>query len=143
MAANTKLAVATHILTILALTPEATHQKDHLVCSEAIAHSVSTNPVVVRRLVADLTRAGLVASYPGKGGGLALGRPAAQITLLEVYQAVGGETIFSFKAHTPNAACPTGAQMAKVIEQHFGAIEQGARHQLATTTLADIVGEMH
>ncbi|MBI4912049.1 MAG: Rrf2 family transcriptional regulator [Acidobacteria bacterium] len=44
----------------------------------------------VRRLVGKLTRAGLLASVRGMGGGIRLARPASQITLLDLVQAMEG-----------------------------------------------------
>lgn len=139
MAINTQLSVATHILMVLAQAPEAHEPKEGLVCSEVIAHSIDTNPVVVRRIVADLVRAGLVASYPGKGGGLALGRPAEEITLLQVHEAVGDAPVVGFKAHAPNPSCPLGAKMAGAVAAVFSEVEQSVRAQLAAITLAAVV----
>ncbi|RDV84923.1 RrF2 family transcriptional regulator [Ammonifex thiophilus] len=42
------------------------------------------------KIVRDLIRAGIVRSYRGVGGGFALARPAARITLREVWEAVEG-----------------------------------------------------
>jgi Rrf2 family protein len=142
MAANTQLSVATHILIVLARAPEAHEPKEGLVCSEVIAHSIDTNPVVVRRIVADLARAGLVVSYPGKGGGLALGRSPEAITLLQVHEAVCDGSVVGFKAHPPNAACPLGASMADAIASVFGEVERSIRAQLAATTLAALVRQV-
>jgi len=142
MAANTQVAVATHILTVLALVPVTHEHKDARVCSEAIAHSINTNPVVVRRIVTALVKDGLVVSYPGKGGGLVLGRPAEEITLLDVHEAVGDTAVFTCKTHTPNPVCPTGTKMVEVLEPLFLDIEHGVRARLTQITQADVIQQM-
>jgi len=60
---NCRFTVAIHVLCLLA----ALHPKP--VTSEFIAGSVNTNPVVIRRILAALRRAGLVKSQPGVSGG--------------------------------------------------------------------------
>jgi DNA-binding IscR family transcriptional regulator len=77
----TRFAVALHILLLLAAEPagQAT--------SGRIAQSVGTNPVVIRRLAGQLARAGLVRIRRCPGGA-ELARPAAEITLADVWAAM-------------------------------------------------------
>lgn len=138
MAANTQLAVATHILTILAIRPGDEPQKNARLCSEAIAHSIDTNPVVVRRLVAKLVKVGLVVSQAGKGGGLSLACEPEHISLLQVYEALGDEMASPFKPHTPNQSCPTGVGMVQVLHGVFAEVEDGVRKTLESLTIADM-----
>jgi Predicted transcriptional regulator len=138
MAANTQLAVATHILTILALGQGDESPKNVRLCSEAIAHSIDTNPVVVRRLVAKLVKVGLVESQAGKGGGLSLACKPDQISLLRVYEALGDEMASPFKPHTPNQNCPTGVSMVRVLHGVFAEVEDGVRKTLESLTIADM-----
>jgi DNA-binding IscR family transcriptional regulator len=46
------------------------------VCSNLVALSVNTNPVVIRRLMSDLEKAELVTSASGRTGGFSLARSA-------------------------------------------------------------------
>ncbi len=87
MAANSRLTVAVHALAWLAL---AERRGQAPLTSEQVAASVNTNPVVVRRSLGDLRRAGLVRTQRGVGGGYSLSRPAAEITLGAVLRAVDG-----------------------------------------------------
>ena len=64
--------VAVHVLTLLALSAEERRSSRYL------AGSVATNPVVIRRLLAQLAQAGLVESAHGATGGFRLARPAAK-----------------------------------------------------------------
>ena len=73
MAANSRFAVATHLLVGLgylpAHTPPHDPKKGEWVNSAHLAESVNTHPVVVRRILGDLRKAGLVISQQGKNGG--------------------------------------------------------------------------
>jgi Rrf2 family protein len=44
------------------------------------------------QVMGDLVRAGLVSATPGRGGGYRLARPAAEISLLDVVEAVEGDS---------------------------------------------------
>src|SRR3989344_4163059 len=57
--------------------------------SEAMAQAMQTNPVVVRRLMAGLRYAGFVSSAKGHGGGWVLSCPLTDITLRDIYEALG------------------------------------------------------
>lgn len=83
MKRNSKLSLALHALGHLAGAPQ------NPLTSEIIAGFCSTNPVVVRRVLGQLRAAGLVASEKGHSGGWTLARPAAEISLADVYTALG------------------------------------------------------
>ncbi|MFP3501560.1 Rrf2 family transcriptional regulator [Burkholderia sp. SIMBA_062] len=70
-------------------------QADGPLTSEAIAVMLGTNPVVVRRLLGGLRDCGYVQSEKGHGGGWALAVALDDITLLDVYRAVGEPPVFS------------------------------------------------
>ncbi|MFJ1211342.1 Rrf2 family transcriptional regulator [Burkholderia pyrrocinia] len=63
--------------------------------SETIATMLATNPVVVRRLLGGLRDCGYVQSEKGHGGGWVLSVALDDITLLDVYRAVGEPPLFS------------------------------------------------
>lgn len=70
-------------------------QADGPLTSETIATMLCTNPVVVRRLLGGLRDCGYVQSEKGHGGGWALSVALDDITLLDVYRAVGEPPLFS------------------------------------------------
>ncbi|MCO3175233.1 Rrf2 family transcriptional regulator, partial [Pseudomonas aeruginosa] len=63
--------------------------------SEAIGQMLGTNPVVVRRTMALLKNEGYVSSEKGHRGGWRLAKPLADITLLDIHQALGASSIFA------------------------------------------------
>ena len=76
MTGNSRFAVSVHILAYLA------YRQSAAVPSAEIAASVDTNPVVIRRLLSALVRAGLVTAQKGATGGFALAPTPDQITPL-------------------------------------------------------------
>ncbi|MGO8450617.1 Rrf2 family transcriptional regulator [Rhizobium ruizarguesonis] len=67
----------------------------HSATSGMIAKMLNTNPVVVRRTMAGLREQGYVRSEKGHGGGWTLVRPLSDITLLDVYRAIGEPHLFA------------------------------------------------
>jgi DNA-binding IscR family transcriptional regulator len=87
----TRFAVAIHILLLLASTDrQGAKPREGAATSFWLAARVNTNPVVVRRISGRLARAGLMRVRRGAGGA-ALARPAAAITLEDIWCAVNGE----------------------------------------------------
>ena len=86
LASNSRMASAVHIMSFVA------YAGDEGTTSEAIAKSLQTNPVVVRKILKLLEREGLVALCQGRHGGVGLRRPASRITLGQIYKAVESET---------------------------------------------------
>ncbi|MDU7476058.1 MAG: Rrf2 family transcriptional regulator, partial [Paenibacillus macerans] len=76
---STRFSIAVHTLSLIAVTPDCT--------GDFIAGSVNTNPVIIRRIMGMLKKAGLVEVRPGVGGAALLKEPD-RITLLDVYRAV-------------------------------------------------------
>ncbi|MBP2610037.1 DNA-binding IscR family transcriptional regulator [Rhizobium pusense] len=74
---------------------------------------LQTNPVVVRRTMAGLREQGYVSSEKGHGGGWVLARPLDEITLLDIYRALGAPGLFSIGLAGDNPDC--------VIEQAVNA----------------------
>jgi Rrf2 family protein len=135
MAANSRFAVAVHALTVIASRAEERHT------SRAIAASVATNPVVIRRLLAQLARAGIVESAHGAKGGFRLAKPARGVSLHDVYKAVE-EGAFFAQREQKNDKCPVASRMRSILEGVFARVESKALPELKRTSLADIVGQL-
>ena len=133
MFSSSRFTVAVHALVVL-----AKYAKAAPVCSTFVASSVNTNPVVIRRLMIDLEKAGLVQSSAGRNGGFALKKPAVGITLADIYQAVEDEGIFRAHSPDPKSACPVGVQILKVLQEPFASAEMAMADNLRKTSLDDI-----
>lgn len=135
MAANSRFAVATHIMTALAV-------KDEKVTSAYLANSINTNPVVVRRILSELQKAGLVSTESGRSGGALLAKRSNAITLFDVYAAVDEGDLFAYNPNDPNKQCRLSCKMKSVLTPVFAAAQAALAEKLKKIKLSDLVEEV-
>jgi len=138
MSANSRFAVATHLVTVLAFA-ERSAEGSEPVSSETLAQSVNTSAIVVRRLLGSLHEAGLVKAYPGRRGGVLLGRSPKQISLLDIHQAIDDPSIFMFSRNPPNPGCPIGSCVTELLERVFDGVQQAVDAELGKTRISDLL----
>ncbi|RUS49099.1 Rrf2 family transcriptional regulator [Cohnella sp. AR92] len=132
MAISSRFSVAAHILTLI-------HQNEgNRITSEYIASSVNTNPVVIRRILGMLSKAGLVRTNAGVAGAT-LVRPLSEITMLDVYRAVlpDQEELFSMHEH-PNPACPVGRNIQSSLDHVFVSAQRALEAELDRVTMEQV-----
>jgi Rrf2 family protein len=122
-----------HIVTLLA------SSADKALTSEYIAGSVNTNPVVIRRLLGLLRRAGFVSSQGGVGGGWELAKVPEHITLADVRRAVNEGSPFSLHNQPPNPACPIGRHIQGALTDVYYEAEKALEDRLALTTVHQLL----
>ncbi len=132
MPTSTRFAVAVHILSILA------EHEGGAVRSDQIAASVCTNPTVIRRILCRLAEAGLTASQLGYGGGAMLAKPAAEITLLDVFRTVEDPHVFEMHRTAPNDQCAVGRNIQEVLLRSTVKAQQALEQELNQTTIAQV-----
>jgi Rrf2 family protein len=137
MAANSQFSMAVHILTLLA------KGGDDNMKSEYIAGSVNTNAVVIRRVLGQLSQAGLVSSQTGAFGGTRLTRPPSEISLCEIYKAVSCGEVFALHAKSPNQDCPIGKNIEAVLCNLQKEIDAAVGAKLGQYTLATIIEKVN
>lgn len=137
MSISSRFAVGIHILSFLEI------NKDGVCTSEYIAGSVNTNPVVIRKIMGMLKKAGLVKLRPGIAGA-ELAKDVSAITLLDVYKAV--EVVHEkglFSVHgNPNPQCTVGRNIQDTIAPLFERAQLALENSLAEVTLNDVVQHM-
>lgn len=134
MSANSKMTLAVHVLTWIAFDRRGTD--DEVGTSQRIATSVNTNPVVIRRCLGDLREAHLVESSRNRGW--TLSRDASEITLHDVYRAVGGD-VFAMHTSPPDHECHVGYGIQPVLMRAYERATSALCESLAQTTVADIL----
>ncbi|NEB79094.1 Rrf2 family transcriptional regulator [Streptomyces sp. SID14478] len=139
MSANSRLTIAAHALAWIGLYQRQGHE---VATSEQIATSANTNPVVIRRLLGDLRRAGLVESRRGMGAGWSLGRDLESMTLLDVYEAVESGPLFAMHRTTPDQECVVGHGIQPAMQDVYDGIEKTLRSELARVTLAHVLQDV-
>ncbi|KAB2645092.1 MAG: Rrf2 family transcriptional regulator [Verrucomicrobia bacterium] len=137
MASSCRFAFAVHVLAVLALKRESGG-----VCSDLLAGSVNTNPVIIRRLLTRLRHAGLITTQKGSCGGATLVAAPEDIRLDVIYRAVETGVPFSQHPQQPNKRCPVGAGIERVLDEVFASAQSALESALARRTLADVLADM-
>ncbi|RED62984.1 Rrf2 family transcriptional regulator [Cohnella phaseoli] len=134
MKISSRFAIAVHVLSLLAVTPSAHNT------SEWIAGSVGTNPVIIRRILGQLKKAGLATVKAGSGGAR-LSRGLDEISLLDVYRAVDVvEEGKLFHIHNePNPQCQVGANIQAVLQLLLARAQEAMEGVLADITMEELV----
>ena len=83
--------------------------------SSQLAESLGANPSFVRKLLVPLVQSKLLRSQMGKTGGVRLARPAAEITLRDVYRAIVADT----KIWAPRTGIPHRCLVSSNVQGYF------------------------
>lgn len=137
MKRDSKLSLALHILGHMGLHP------DRVARSEDLARHHATHAVVVRRVLGALREAGLVSSAKGHAGGWALARPAAAITIADVWRALG-ERLDPASGLGPDnpPTCAIERALHGTWDDALAAAEATLLDRLASVSIADLSGSM-
>lgn len=106
--------------------------------SETIAAMLDTHPVVVRRMMAGLRNLGYVQSTNGRGGGWRISCDLAQISVLDLYHALGDPTIFAMGVSHDHPACPVEQSVSSFLQPILKESEQQILQQYAEIKVLEI-----
>ena len=137
MQISSRFTIAVHMLLCMEV-----FQDKQKVTSDFLASSVNANPVVIRRLLQQLKKAGIVSVKRGSGGA-AIAKPLEQITLLDVYRAVdcvSEETLFHFHGN-PNPHCPVGRNIHAILDRRLDAVQNAMEQQLQSVSLKMLLAD--
>ena len=130
---NQQFATAVHVLTALAF-----HKKS-LMSSEVLAQSVNTNPVVIRRLLSQLTKAHLVSTTRGKAGGVKLAQEPYAITLKDVYLALSPSDPMAPRDKAAMKECPVSCSMFSIMTHVSEGTQKATMKYLESQKLSDLI----
>jgi Rrf2 family protein len=109
------------------------------VTSDLLAASIQTNPVIIRKILSQLKKAGLITVARGTGG-IELTRDLSEITFFDVYEAieaVENGDLFHFH-ESPNPACPVGRNIHALLDEKLKAVQDAMENELRKYTLLDL-----
>jgi len=132
---NGRFPIALHILTLLSRSGE------ELMSSDYIAGSININPALARKEISNLRNLGLISSKEGKSGGYNLAKPATQITLADVYQAVKNQPVLGTAKNTPNPDCPVGKQINKKLDELYADLDKTLLKKLGSIAIEDFANQ--
>lgn len=137
MQISSRFTIAVHILICI-----ETFKEYYKITSDFLASSVNVNPVVIRRLLQQLKKAGIINVKRGSGGAY-IEKPLDEITLLDVYNAVeciDNGNLFHFHEN-PNSKCPVGRNIHAVLDRRLDSIQQAMEREMSSVTLQDIADD--
>lgn len=134
MQISSRFTLAVHILICI-----DTFKDEYKVTSEFLAGSTNINPVMVRRLLGQLKKAGMIDVMRGTGGAV-ITKPLNEISFLDIYKAVecvdNGE-LFHFHEN-PNPNCPVGRNIHNILDEKLMRVQMALERELASITLEDV-----
>ena len=135
MKRDSRLSGVLHVLLRMADAPEP-------MTSEVLADAMSTNPVVVRRLLADLRKEGYVRSEKGHGGGWTLACDLSKVTLADIHEALGRPPLLALGHRTESPGCAVEAAVNATLGASFDAAEALLLARLGDVTLAMLASKV-
>lgn len=134
MQISSRFTLAVHIFMCI-----DTFQNEYKVTSDFLANSTNVNPVIIRKILGQLKKAGLVEVTRGTGG-TKITRPLDQITFLDIYNAVeciGNGELFHFHEN-PNMQCPVGSHIHEALDDKLLSVQAAMERELQAITLKDV-----
>jgi Rrf2 family protein len=137
MSSNHQFSIAVHILAGLGY-----QGCDSDLSSGQLAKSVNANPSFVRRVLARLSKAGLVRTTTGKNGCCKLAKPAASITLLDIYEAVEAPHVFSIHSYEDQKTCKVSCHIKSSMEKVLERTQKAMEASLKEVRLSDVISDL-
>lgn len=131
-----RLSAALHALLHMAETAEP-------MTSEKLAECMRTNPVVVRRTMAGLRKAGFVRSEKGHGGGWSIACDLGAVTMRDIYTALGEPVLFAIGNRTKTPECLVEQAVNEALSDAFREAEALLVNRLGGVSLANLSVDFH
>ena len=121
---------------VVTMCAAARHCGSARVSASELAEETGLPAPTVQKLVSLLSRAGLLRSVRGAGGGLKLARPAAAITLADIVEAVEGPIALTSCVENGRHDC--GLETCCNVRPHWGVVNETLRGALAGVPLTQL-----
>ena len=127
---TSEFGIAVHAMVFL-------HHKGDMVSSEVLAENICTNPARVRKVMAQLKRAGLVETHEGAVGGYRFEGSADTVTLCDIAQAVGAAFVSaSWRSGDVDKPCLVASGMGALMDEVYTGLDALCKERLQSVTLA-------
>jgi DNA-binding IscR family transcriptional regulator len=112
------------------------------VTSEVLAKAMDTNPVVIRRIMAGLRDQGYVRSEKGHGGGWTLACELSNVTMRDVYMALGSPALLAIGNRAETPGCLVEQAVNAALSQAFEDAETLLLARFGQVTLAALSADL-
>jgi len=116
---------------------------DRPMTSEMLAMAMSTNPVVIRRIMGGLRDEGYVKSEKGHGGGWTLACDLDAVTLRDIYAALGSPDLLAMSNRTEMPGCIVERAVNSALNEAFQEAEALLLKRFGEVTLAMLAADFH
>ncbi|MBS0849949.1 Rrf2 family transcriptional regulator [Citrobacter sp. JGM124] len=131
MKTNNSFSATLHILLHL-------EQANKPLTSEQMGEFIQGNPAFIRKLLAGLRENGIVCAVKGHHGGWRLCRAASEVSLYDIYQALGAPGLFALGNRSDNPACLVEKGVNRMMSETFSEAEAQIMARFRQLTLQDI-----
>ena len=138
MQISSRFTVALHIFTCV-----DTFKNEYKITSDFLAGSINTNPVIIRKILTQLKKSGLITVARGTGG-IEPTRPLKEITFYDVYEAIDpieNGDLFNFH-ESPNPQCPVGKNIHTLLDRKLKSIQSAMENEMKKYTIDNLRDEM-
>lgn len=130
-----KLSDAVHLLVYIEIFP------DDDLSSRAIARSIVTNPSMVRSLMMDLRKAGLLKTKQGSAEP-ELAKKPEEISLYDIFAAVDMDHHLLHVDEDTAQKCPVGGNIQTPLAEAYAEVEEAAFAKMREISLQEIVDQI-
>ncbi len=121
----------------------AAQEKGTVVSAEAISQVLKIPREFVSKILQSLRESGIICSTKGKSGGFCLAKPASEIKLIDVVEAIDGLEMFNncvlgFPDCSPDTPCPVHDSWGALRTQAFNMLSEETLDKLKDKTLIKI-----
>ncbi len=134
MQISSRFTIALHIFTCVDV-----FKDEYKITSDFLASSINTNPVIIRNVLSQLKKAGLIRVKRGTGG-VEIAKDMDKITFYDVYVAIepleNGD-LFHFHEN-PNPKCPVGKNIHRLLDTKLKSIQDAMENKMKQYTILDL-----
>lgn len=116
-------------------------EHDGPMTSEVLGQCIGTNPVVVRRTMGLLRKAGLVTSDRGHAGGWRISADLSRVTLRQLHEALGEPAVFALGNRNERPQCLVEQSVNAALDGAFAEAEALLLERFSEITLATLADD--